>query len=150
MFVVIGRYIISVNFFHILLYQEEYKATYEANKWHRKVELPNGETVIFHSADTFILFPAQAVVPEVWNNSVNVSIVFTFTILLIDKYLAPMKLYCHIVSKCILFHNKFIIYSNYKNLQIRLYYYYMSVCNNLNCNMFRKLLVIIHIGKKYY
>ncbi|GLV42976.1 Phosphatidic Acid Phospholipase A1 [Carabus blaptoides fortunei] len=65
-----GRYIpYEENIASVL--EEEYKATYEANIWHRKVELPNGETVIFHSADTFILFPAQAVVPEVWNNSVN-------------------------------------------------------------------------------
>ncbi|CAG9855431.1 unnamed protein product [Phyllotreta striolata] len=48
--------------------EEEYKVAFESNQWHRKIELPNGETVVLHGPDVLVLF-SQSQVPDAWGNS---------------------------------------------------------------------------------
>jgi hypothetical protein len=52
--------------------EEEFRAAFEANQWHRKVELPNGETVVFHASDVLVLFPPTQS-PDAWGNTPNQS-----------------------------------------------------------------------------
>ncbi|KAF2879623.1 hypothetical protein ILUMI_26536 [Ignelater luminosus] len=49
--------------------EEEYRTAYETNEWHRKVELPNGETVVFHGPDVLVLFPPAQATADVWGNT---------------------------------------------------------------------------------
>lgn len=60
--------------------EEEYRTAYETNEWHRKVELPNGETVVFHGPDVLVLFPPAQATADVWGNTpVNIiSFIITF------------------------------------------------------------------------
>lgn len=48
--------------------EEEFKTAFEMNQWHRKVELPNGETVVFHAPDVLVLFPPTQS-PDAWGNT---------------------------------------------------------------------------------
>lgn len=48
--------------------EEEFRRAFESNQWHHKVELPNGETVEFHSSDVLVVFP-QNQSPDVWGNT---------------------------------------------------------------------------------
>lgn len=49
--------------------ETEYKDAYELNEWHHKVDLNNGESVIFHGADILVHFTvAQS--PDMWGESV--------------------------------------------------------------------------------
>ncbi|KAJ3640114.1 hypothetical protein Zmor_003430 [Zophobas morio] len=50
--------------------EEEFKSAFEQNHWHRKVELPNGETVVFHAPDVLVLFPPSQS-PDAWGNTPN-------------------------------------------------------------------------------
>lgn len=50
------------------LLEEEFKIAFETNRWHRKVALNNGETVVFHAPDVLVLFP-QTQVPDAWGNT---------------------------------------------------------------------------------
>lgn len=48
--------------------EEEFKIAFESNQWHRKVELENGENVVFHGPDVLVLFP-QAPEADAWGNT---------------------------------------------------------------------------------
>ena len=48
--------------------EEEFKSAFEQTHWHRKVELPNGETVVFHAPDVLVLFPPSQS-PDAWGNT---------------------------------------------------------------------------------
>ncbi|KAJ8923521.1 hypothetical protein NQ315_010099 [Exocentrus adspersus] len=50
--------------------EEEFKAAFELNQWHRKVELANGETVVIHGPDVLVLFPPTQT-PDAWGNTPN-------------------------------------------------------------------------------
>ncbi|XP_008200242.1 phospholipase DDHD2 [Tribolium castaneum] len=50
--------------------EEEFKTAFETNQWHRKVELANGETVVFHAPDVLVLFPPTQS-PDAWGNTPN-------------------------------------------------------------------------------
>ncbi|XP_044256193.1 phospholipase DDHD2 [Tribolium madens] len=50
--------------------EEEFKTAFETNQWHRKVELTNGETVVFHAPDVLVLFPPTQS-PDAWGNTPN-------------------------------------------------------------------------------
>lgn len=47
--------------------QEEYKNAVETNQWHRKVELPNKESIMLHSPDILVLF-SQTINTDVSNS----------------------------------------------------------------------------------
>ncbi|XP_072401770.1 triacylglycerol hydrolase DDHD2 isoform X2 [Diabrotica undecimpunctata] len=52
--------------------EEEYKSAFESNKWHKTIELPQGESIVFHGPDVLVLFsPTQ--VPDAWGNTTNQS-----------------------------------------------------------------------------
>ncbi|CAH0562166.1 unnamed protein product [Brassicogethes aeneus] len=48
--------------------EEEFKIAFEQNQWHRKVELSDGETVVFHAPDVLVLFPPTQA-PDAWGNT---------------------------------------------------------------------------------
>lgn len=50
--------------------EEEFKTAFELNQWHRKVELSNGESVVFHGPDVLVLFPPTQA-SDAWTNTPN-------------------------------------------------------------------------------
>lgn len=48
--------------------EEEFKLAFETNQWHKKVELANKETVMFHGPDVLVLFPPMES-PDAWGNT---------------------------------------------------------------------------------
>nr|CAH7767761.1 unnamed protein product [Callosobruchus chinensis] len=50
--------------------EEEYKQAFLSNSWHKRVELANGEVVVFHGPDVLVLFPRSSS-PDAWGNSAN-------------------------------------------------------------------------------
>lgn len=48
--------------------ENEFKIAFESNQWHRKVELPKGDTIVFHSSDALALFPPTQS-PDAWGNT---------------------------------------------------------------------------------
>lgn len=47
------------------LLEHEYQEALSTNDWHRRVELPNGETVVFHDANVIVHFQ-QKLSPDNW------------------------------------------------------------------------------------
>jgi hypothetical protein len=47
------------------LLEHEYQEAFNTNDWHRRVELPNGETVVFHDANVIVHFQ-QKTSPDNW------------------------------------------------------------------------------------
>lgn len=62
-----GRYIPYEENIATML-EEEFKIAFESNQWHRKVEIPSGETVEFHGPDVLVLYP-QTQAPDAWGNT---------------------------------------------------------------------------------
>lgn len=62
-----GRYIPYEENIATML-EEEFKIAFESNQWHKKVELPSGETVEFHGPDILVLYP-QTQAPDAWGNT---------------------------------------------------------------------------------
>lgn len=48
--------------------EDELKMAYESKQWNRKVELSNGESVVFHGPDVLVLYPATQS-PDAWGNT---------------------------------------------------------------------------------
>ncbi|KAG5880945.1 hypothetical protein JTB14_010376 [Gonioctena quinquepunctata] len=48
--------------------EEEYKSAFEKKQWHKKVELANGESIMFHEPDVMVLFP-RSPTPDAWGNT---------------------------------------------------------------------------------
>lgn len=48
--------------------EEEFKIATTTNVWHRRVEFPNGETVVFHGPNVMVHF-LQATSPDAWGNT---------------------------------------------------------------------------------
>lgn len=48
--------------------EEEFKIATTTNVWHRHVEFPNGETVVFHGPNVMVHF-LQATSPDAWGNT---------------------------------------------------------------------------------
>ncbi|XP_049864608.1 phospholipase DDHD2 isoform X1 [Schistocerca gregaria] len=48
--------------------EEEYKLATVTNSWHHRVELSNGEHIIFHGPNVMVQFP-QATSPDAWGNT---------------------------------------------------------------------------------
>jgi len=58
--------------------EEEFKIAATTNVWHRRVEFPNGETIVFHGPNSMFHHP-QVTSPDAWGNtpvSVFISLVF--------------------------------------------------------------------------
>lgn len=51
--------------------EEEFKIASTSNEWHRRVEFPNGESVVFHGPNVMVHFP-QATSPDAWGNTPQV------------------------------------------------------------------------------
>ncbi|CAH1963675.1 unnamed protein product [Acanthoscelides obtectus] len=48
--------------------EEEYKQAFLSKSWHKRVELANGEVVVFHGPDVLVLFPRSSS-PDAWGNT---------------------------------------------------------------------------------
>lgn len=48
--------------------EEEYQNAFEMNNWNRKVELADGEHIIMHGPDVFVLFPPSQIADS-WGNT---------------------------------------------------------------------------------
>nr|QLL26895.1 TAG lipase [Locusta migratoria] len=48
--------------------EEEYKIATVTNSWHHRVELPNGEHIIFHGPNVMVQFPLASS-PDAWGNT---------------------------------------------------------------------------------
>lgn len=48
--------------------EEEYRIAFESSQWNRKVELANGDNVVFHGPDVLVLFPPTPG-PDSWGNT---------------------------------------------------------------------------------
>ncbi|PSN51111.1 hypothetical protein C0J52_07975 [Blattella germanica] len=48
--------------------EEEFKVATTTNVWHRRVELPNGEAIVFHGPTVMVHY-LQATSPDAWGNS---------------------------------------------------------------------------------
>lgn len=46
----------------------EYKNCFENKKWHKRIELPNRDTIVFHSHDVLVLFP-PSIPTDDWNHT---------------------------------------------------------------------------------
>ncbi|GJQ67816.1 hypothetical protein Trydic_g21102 [Trypoxylus dichotomus] len=51
--------------------EEEYKQAMESNTWHRKVQLPSGDSVMFHTPDVLVLFSANQFAAAIDNMQEN-------------------------------------------------------------------------------
>ncbi|XP_068081170.1 phospholipase DDHD2 isoform X2 [Anabrus simplex] len=51
--------------------EEEFEIAFKSDEWHRRVEFPNGESVMFHGPNVMVHFP-QATSPDVWGNTPQV------------------------------------------------------------------------------
>jgi len=58
--------------------EEEFKIAATTNVWHRRVEFPNGETVVFHGPNS-MFHHQQAASPDAWGNT-PVSVYYHFGI----------------------------------------------------------------------
>lgn len=48
--------------------EEEYKLSYTQNEWQKRVEFPNGEAVVFHSANVMVHY-LSSISPDAWGNA---------------------------------------------------------------------------------
>lgn len=48
--------------------EAEYKNCFETKKWHKRIELPNRDTIVLHSHDVIVLFP-PSIPAEDWNQT---------------------------------------------------------------------------------